>query len=675
MGASSRLPLEIYHNIFVQLPPADVLTCRFLDKSTSAIATAVAFRHVRLEDTCHARILWFEAVARSPHLGGLVVREVTVDTSYLRFGSADTGAGNIWPWPWPWPRPAAFLRALPCLRLFAGLRTLNVRFGKATGTREDQRFRDWVLRVVFEVLAGEWSTASRDELDAYCIENWDGGEKQQRQPIERTPPIRLRTLTISNLGDHAEERLTASPAFGTVLASPEFQELKLLVALRHVDPFGENPPAYQDQQVLDFAESLPRTWLAAPLARNLRVLSLYFSDYWGWTPKMDFRLVNPVEGGFPNLCVLALGNYVFSHEWQVEWIAGLGTHNGRGLQELYLDDCPILWRARAVGPLDNSVTVVQTGDGGEDDTSRATITISNEGYPRKHLIAAGATLGTPMADRDYPLRWHHMLRRWTGAAMPALRVFRMGHGDWDGVEVSSVHARLWPPPPRALDHELRRFREQAQLHRRWLRDRAHLTYDSPAPPPDSRHLRRFSRGVGLATAREHVLQYVCFDLALLPQPWVERDDRRRAGDLDRVAEYEASRAADEAALRELLAVVAERNYPSTTTRTVVCMWLDPSATFSKPTTHPTAADFLLVALAHARTTFAPSAPAKTSRLRRVACGALNGAGAHALRHVYESLNSPKSPTARPSSRWLPGSATPLPAAALSSVHAAHPALT
>ncbi|RYP63184.1 hypothetical protein DL769_007041 [Monosporascus sp. CRB-8-3] len=597
MAASSRLPVEIYHNIFVQLPPADVLTCRFLGKYTSAIATAVAFRHVRLEITCRAHILWFEAVARSPHLGGLVVREATVDTSALGL------AGDIW----PRPQPAAFLRALPCLRLFMGLQTLNVRFGHSAPTREDRRFRDWVMRVVFEVLAGEWSTASRAELDAYCAEYWEGGEEQRQQPyggddenrggdreeslrvvgeeeaIERTPPVRLRTLTISNLGDHAEERLTASPAFRTVLASPEFQELKLLVALRQLDPFGANPRAYHDEQVLDFAESLPRTWLAPPLARNLRVLSLYFSDYWGWTPKMDFRLVNPAEGGFPNLRVLALGNYVFSHEWQVDWIAGLGAQNGKGgLQELYLDDCPIMWRARTVGPLDDSVTVLQTGAGENgDDPSKTTITISNEGYPRKDLMAAGATLDTPMADRDYPLRWHHALRRWTGAAMPALRVFRMGHGDWDGVEVSSVHARLWPRPPRALVPELRRAQEQAQLHRRRLRSRAHLTYDSPPPPPDPRRLRRFSRGVGLATAREHVLQYVFFDHALLPLPWVERDDRRRAGDLGRVAEYEASRAADEAALRELLAVVGGRNYPSTASRTVV------------PTTHPTAADFLL----------------------------------------------------------------------------------
>ncbi|RYP05187.1 hypothetical protein DL764_003967 [Monosporascus ibericus] len=592
MAISSRLPVEIYYNIFVQLPPADALTCRFLDKFTSAIATAVAFRHVRLEDTSYARITWFEAVARSPYLGGLVVREVTVDTSYLGFPNTDAGAGDFW----PLPRPAAFLRTLPCLRLFAGLCTLNIRFGKPAHIRENQRFRDWVLRVVFEVLAGEWSTASQRELDAYCAEYWEGGEEERRQQqdgsdnenrgddreensravgedeaIERTPPVRLRTLTISNLGDHAEERLTASPAFGTVLASPEFQELKLLVALRHLDPFGANQQAYNDEQVLDFAESLPRTWLAAPLARNLRVLSLYFSDYWGWTPRMDFRLVNPGEGGFPNLRVLALGNYVFSHDWQADWIAGLGTQNGKGgLQELYLDDCPIMWRARTVGPLDDSVTVLQTGAGEEDDdTGRTTITISNEGYPRKDLMAAGTTVFTPMAVRDYPLRWHHVLRRWTGAAMPTLRVFRMGHGDWDGVEASSVHARLWPPPPRALVPELRRFREQTQLHRRRLRDRAHLTYDSPAPPPDPRRLRRFSRGVGLATAREHILQYVSFNLGLLPQPWVERDDRRHAGDLDRVAEYEASRAADEAALRELLAVVGERNYPSTTARTVV----------------------------------------------------------------------------------------------------------
>lgn len=43
----------------------------------------------------------------------------------------------------------------------------------------------------------------------------------------------------------------------------------------------------------------------------------------------------------PNVRVLTLRNYGFSHDWQVEWIASLGSDNGRGgLEELYLDDCP-----------------------------------------------------------------------------------------------------------------------------------------------------------------------------------------------------------------------------------------------------------------------------------------------------------------------------------------------
>ena len=62
----------------------------------------------------------------------------------------------------------------------------------------------------------------------------------------------------------------------------------------------------------------------------------------------EARLVNP-GSGFPSLRVLALGNDVFSHDWQIDWVASLGSQNGRGgLEEIYLLSC---CRPRFYNPL------------------------------------------------------------------------------------------------------------------------------------------------------------------------------------------------------------------------------------------------------------------------------------------------------------------------------------
>ncbi|QGI68315.1 hypothetical protein CEK26_012277 [Fusarium fujikuroi] len=57
-------------------------------------------------------------------------------------------------------------------------------------------------------------------------------------------------------------------------------------------------------------------------------------------------------GMLPRLKVLALGQYVFTDKRQTDWIATIGESNASGaLQELYLDDCPILFKARQHSPL------------------------------------------------------------------------------------------------------------------------------------------------------------------------------------------------------------------------------------------------------------------------------------------------------------------------------------
>ncbi|KAK7430068.1 hypothetical protein QQZ08_003459 [Neonectria magnoliae] len=138
-----------------------------------------------------------------------------------------------------------------------------------------------------------------------------------------------------------------SDAFKSFLASG-IVDLRLYITTR-LSKYGRFCPFnYYDKHEL--FNQMPKTWLALPLATNLRVLSLYCYEYWGWHPKMDFRAAGGGRG-FPNLNILALGKYVCSHEWQAEWFVFLGK------QELYLDDCRIVYQSRTWWTPDNRTTV------------------------------------------------------------------------------------------------------------------------------------------------------------------------------------------------------------------------------------------------------------------------------------------------------------------------------
>lgn len=70
-------------------------------------------------------------------------------------------------------------------------------------------------------------------------------------------------------------------------------------------------------------------------------MALYQTTFhFGFAPKLDLRGVH-----FPRLKTLALGNYTFTHDWQLDW---LGTHR-ETLEELYLDDCIVVYYAKMMG--------------------------------------------------------------------------------------------------------------------------------------------------------------------------------------------------------------------------------------------------------------------------------------------------------------------------------------
>lgn len=94
--------------------------------------------------------------------------------------------------------------------------------------------------------------------------------------------------------------------------------------------------------------------------------------------------------------MLALGRYVFLHDRQFDWVAWLAK-DGR-LEELYLDDCPIVWHARVLGRRRKSTP---------------------ESYRHKPDRGKAKEL-------YFPLRWRDAF------AGSRMRVFAMGCGEWKG---------------------------------------------------------------------------------------------------------------------------------------------------------------------------------------------------------------------------------------------------
>jgi hypothetical protein len=82
-----------------------------------------------------------------------------------------------------------------------------------------------------------------------------------------------------------------------------------------------------------FNDGLLNLWLK-PTQPLLTHLTLYSDMYWGVYPFIDVRGLC-----FSNLKSLVLGNFTIAHDWQIDWIAS----HGETLEELFLDDCPIVY--------------------------------------------------------------------------------------------------------------------------------------------------------------------------------------------------------------------------------------------------------------------------------------------------------------------------------------------
>ncbi|KAI2465753.1 hypothetical protein F4781DRAFT_13612 [Annulohypoxylon bovei var. microspora] len=507
-------PLEIFNNIFSFTTHGTLLNCRLLNKDLGFLATSWAFRHVYLEAAGDMSL--FVKISRTPHLRSRV-REISISTTLEPDFEYQVNQTLEF--------PMEFFLALPNLRSFSRLKKLNLKFNEYCGNQEadytgydieeNYDFRYWVMWNVFNCLTGEWTSRLSAEIYAELnVDVFEEGEEVDADTFfERitsttgdgtenlSDAIELEALTIGNLAGYDETRLTSSNFFKKVLSTAT--ELKLYVVFENYEASPENAMYFSEPY--DFMESLNKTWLAPEIAKNLRVLSLFCDNYWGWIPRMDFRDINPgtgLESGFPKLEVLALGNYIFSHEWQTDWFASLGSQNRQGgLRELYLDDCPILRHARFFGKLDE--------------------TPGSIGYPTRESILARQWGGE--ITQPYLLRWDHILSHWN-TNMAALKIFRVGAGHWRSDQSNLVQEAY---------QEL--GLEWTSAHENYFNHANFTTYDC-APGveyhrDDAKGYSQWSGGVGIRGDEDNIaLQYIEYDQGIGPTQWME--ERHQAYNTD-----------------------------------------------------------------------------------------------------------------------------------------------
>ncbi|KAM0550849.1 hypothetical protein ACHAPJ_008713 [Fusarium lateritium] len=395
------LPEELILQILEFFPKHILLELRYVDPIFNRIAAQVAFRVIRFR-AYKDEPERFMNIAETAHLRGHV-REITCDAWN---GLNNAGSYLVY-------RP--FFDALPYIGLFRNLEALHLRFCESEHHYpiSIRSFRETSLRVldtVFHSLAGTWTDQRQRDFDSEL--NMMGVQEYKVPRCPKKPfttPVSLKTLTVSNLENHLEESLTTSTAFQTILNSKSLVDMRLYIATSMSNPCcGEN---------LLFPK-MQYSWLTPNIAKNLQVLSLYCHHQWGWLPKMDFRLIG--VDGLPNLKTLALGNFEFTHRWQIEWFGTLG------IEKLYLDGCTVLFSEYNWTGMkrDRSETAVEDFEG-------KTHSFSNEGYYVPGELPQTRLRDSKLVKKD--LRWHDLLSHWA-KSMTNLRVLKIGQGYWDQID-------------------------------------------------------------------------------------------------------------------------------------------------------------------------------------------------------------------------------------------------
>lgn len=428
------LPTEIIREIFCHLDQDSLLAVRYLDHDLHSIATVCAFEDIALSHSTTEE--GFVQIAKSE-----ILRK-HVRTVHLDF-RAPEGEG-LDPRDWTFPYPTGLLEALPFLQYFHNLKTLRLYFdGECYDeiyepdivAEQTVDFRYRVLDTIFHCLNGTWSSQEQEAVDRSLGSCYSRCRRHPLAP-SRLGPIQLLTLTIFNLHEYDDPRLTKSGVFKAVLERESLTDLGLLFAAQDLLN-GE----YEAEYGIDYwkfvgpyvknrhnmFQNLHCTWMSATVSENLIRLDLGFRQGRGWFLSVNLGATTPA---LPNLRRLTLRGFYFSHKEQGEWIASLGKKGSSGgLRELYLDNCRILHHAQYTSKC------LLLGDDSPIDEN---ITYDEDSLNVEAILPFSLPVNSEKELRyDNPLRWHMILNPWC-ESMPSLEIFQMGAGMNDGDPVFNL---------------------------------------------------------------------------------------------------------------------------------------------------------------------------------------------------------------------------------------------
>ncbi|KPM43306.1 hypothetical protein AK830_g3247 [Neonectria ditissima] len=307
----ASLPTEILEQICSVLPMPPLRALRLVSQRLSDIATAWAFRHVRLGARLgcydHHHFIW---IAQSEKLRPLV-REVTCDTwpgpTVGDWASRETSVSC---------HPSDFLNALPLIRCFRNLKSVHLHFGgyskhdyidpKNPYDRdiETDGFRYRVLDTVFHCLAGAWCAKRQVQMDDEWLPyNFEADYQTVSLETENMGPIPIKELTISSLVDYHNKRSQRTDLFTQTLSTSGLRRQIIYITPRNVERC--NGTTDKPEEVIDLREEYDI------FDGLLTILSLCTRGACGWDPRMDFHALRSrkrLDPNFPHLKFLTLRN-------------------------------------------------------------------------------------------------------------------------------------------------------------------------------------------------------------------------------------------------------------------------------------------------------------------------------------------------------------------------------